>query len=136
MPVDNWIKLYDNSDPTQLSRTGKICKRIRNVYEEIEYSFIDAVGVTKEFVHMQSLRIDIEIMKCKQIHSNDFSTQIHIDLLQDEIDKIDQSKEQGKKLIKLIPWVEHEMGFKIDKKNTMVSDFYEMVNFILEKNKK
>ena len=136
MPLDNWISLYDNYDLTKLSRTGKICKRVRQVFEDVEYSFIDAVGVTKEFVHMQSLRIELEILKCKQLHSGDFSTQIHIDLLEDEIELLNNSKESGKKLIKLVPWVEHEMGFKIDKKTTMVSDFYEMVNFIIEKNKK
>jgi len=136
MPVDNWIKLYDNSDPSQLSRTGKICKRVTKAFEDLEYNFIDVFGVTKEFVHMQSLRVDLEVMKCKQIYSGDFSAQIHIDLLEDEIESLGKSKENGKKLIKLIPWVEHEMGFKIDRKNTMVSDFYEMVNFILEKNKK
>lgn len=133
--MGNWIQLYDNSDPTQLSRTGKICKRAGKIFEDLEYNFIHEFGVNKEFKELQALKIEIEIMKCRQIHTGDRSSQIHIDLMQDQINEINKAKSGNQKLRKLVAWVEFEMGgMAIDTLKTTTFEFYNRVNFILEKN--
>lgn len=137
MPLDNWIGLHDNSDYTKLSRTGNICKRAGIAFDELESSFVDIFGVTKEFKELQSKRIELEIMKCRQLYTNDLSTQVFIELLEEEIDKLKQGNTKGQKLMKVVLWVEHEMGgMAIDATKTTVFDFYNRVNFIVEKNKK
>lgn len=136
-PVENWIALHDNSDPSKLSRTGKICSRVNKAYERIEGSFIDEFGAGKEFLELQQKKIEIELMKCKQLYSNDLSTQIFIDLLQDEIDLMSNKKTESGKIRKMVPWVEFEMGgMKIDTLTTSTFEFYNRVNFIIEKHKK
>lgn len=136
LPLENWICLHDKSDPTQLSRTGKICKLVNKAYERVESSFIDEFGTGKEFLELQEKRIELELMKCQQIHTRDLSNQIFIDLLEDEIELIESKKTKGDKIRKMIPWVESEMGLRINTKETSTFDFYYMVNFILEKNRK
>lgn len=137
MPLENWIALHDNSDPKQLSRTGEVCKYINKAYERIEDSFIDEFGAGKEFLELQQKRIELELMKCSQIHNGDLSTQIFIDLLEDEINELSKKSEnKGGKVRKMIPWVESEMGFRINAKQTTAFEFYNMVNFIIEKHRK
>lgn len=135
MPLINWINLNDNKDITQLSRTGKVCRYVNSAYERIEDSFIDTFGAGSDFMYTRSREIEIELMLNKQIQTGDYSTQLFIDLIQDEIDKKNAKKTEGKKLITLIPWVEFEMGIAIDAKKITVFEFYNKVNFILEKNK-
>lgn len=120
-----------------MSRTGKTCKRVGKVFQDLEYNFIHEFGVNKEFKELQAIKIEIEIMKCRQIHTGDYSTQIHIDLLQDQIDEINKAKTGNQKLRKLVAWVEFEMGgMAINTTKTSTFEFYNRVNFILEKNGK
>lgn len=135
MPIDNWIGLHDDSDITRLSKTGKICKRANVAYEKIEASFIDTFGAGKDFLLLQQKRIELELMYCKQIHTDDFSTQLFIDLLEKEIKQLtEKNSSLENKVMNLVPWVESEMHISIDTKKTTVFEFYNRVNFIIKKN--
>ena len=137
MPLDNWVNVFDDADYSKLSKTGKVCRFVNKAFERIEDDFIKIYGVNKEFLDLQRKKIEVELMRCQQVQTGDYSSQIFIDLAQDEIDKIIAKKSTGEsKIRKMIPFVEHEMGgMRIDRKKTIVIDFYDMVNFISDKNK-
>lgn len=134
MPIENWIKMYDNNDPTQLSRTGKICKRVELIFEKLQDEFIDTFGVSEDFVKLQRKRIDLELLLCKQVQTGNMSDQFFIDFLQDEISEMKRYKTAKNNIWDTIPWVEFEMGgMHINTFTTTVFEYYNRVKFVMKK---
>lgn len=134
MPINNWIKMYDNNDLTQLSRTGKICKRAGLIFEQLQDEFIDTFGVSEDFIKLQRKRIELELLLCKQVQTGNMSDQFFIDFLQGEIDEMKKYKTAKNSIWDTVPWVEHEMGgMHIDTFKTMVFEYYNRVKFVIKK---
>jgi hypothetical protein len=73
LPAVNWISLQTNSDFTQLSRTGKICKRARIVFEKIRDEIIDEFGPSSEFIAIHRASINLELMQSELMRTGDRS---------------------------------------------------------------
>jgi hypothetical protein len=122
-PMYNWIELYEKSDITQLSKTGKVCKRAESVYEKLQDEIINEFGINEDFLRILKLKIQIELLYAEQIESGNKSNQIFIDIK--EIDCRDLMNKQTKiDLFETIIAIEKSLGFKINPKRLTVFEFY------------
>jgi hypothetical protein len=134
MPSRNWFNMFDNNDLTQLSRTGKVCKHVDEVFERVKDEFMETFGISEDFMKLQRKRIELELLLCKQVQTGNMSDQFFIDFLQDEIKEMQQYKTAKNNLWDTIPWVEHEMGgMHIDTFTTTVFEYYNRVKFVMKK---
>ncbi len=134
MPSRNWFNMFDNNDLTQLSRNGKVCKRVDEVFERLKDEFIETFGISEDFMKLQRKRIELELLLCKQVQTGNMSDQFFIDFLQDEINEMQQYKTAKNNLWDTVPWVEHEMGgMHIDTFTTTVFEYFNRVKFVMKK---
>ena len=134
MPIENWIKMFDNNDASQLSKTGAICKRVDLIFEKLQDEFIDTFGVSEDFVKLQRKRIELELLLSKQARTGNMSDQFFIDFLQDEIEEIKKFKTSKNNIWETIPWVEFEMGgMHINTFTTTVFEYYNRIKFVIKK---
>jgi hypothetical protein len=80
LPAINWIDLHNTGDYTKLSRTGKICKRVRIVFDKIRDEVIDTFGVSEEFLRIHRANINIELLECELLHTGDNTLKFHIQM--------------------------------------------------------
>jgi hypothetical protein len=126
--------MYDNNDPTQLSRTGKICKRAGLIFEQLQDEFIDTFGPSEDFLKLQRKRIELELLLCKQAQTGNYSDQFFIDFLTDEIEEMKRYKNAKNNIWDTVPWIEHEMGgMHINTFTTSVFEYYNRVKFVIKK---
>ncbi len=72
--------MQQNSDFTKLSKSGKICKRARGVFENIRDEIVDTFGVSNEFLRIHRTTINIELLKCELLHTGDRTLNFHIQM--------------------------------------------------------
>jgi hypothetical protein len=76
----NWIEMHQNNDLSKLSRTGKICKRAKLVFEKIRDEIINEFGVSEEFLRVHRTTINIELLRCELLHTGDRTLNFHIQM--------------------------------------------------------
>jgi transcription-repair coupling factor (superfamily II helicase) len=72
--------MHYQNDLTKLSRTGRACKRARQVFEKIRDEIIDEFGVSEEFLRVHRANINIELLKCEMLHTGDKTLNFHIQM--------------------------------------------------------
>jgi hypothetical protein len=80
LPAINWIALHQDNDMTQLSRTGKICKRAEKVFENLRDQVIDEFGLSDDFLAIHRANVAIELMKCEMLQTGDRTLIFHIQM--------------------------------------------------------
>jgi hypothetical protein len=107
LPAVRWIAMHNEGDLTQLSKTGKICKRARIVFEKIRDEVIDEFGVSNQFLKIHKSNIAIELMKCELLHTGDRTLIFHIQMEEKFIQ--DTMKSMGKtNLYDAMVWVKRQ----------------------------
>jgi hypothetical protein len=93
----------------------------------LQDQLIDAFGVSDTYKRKLKIKIDIEILRLRQLIKNDFSTQIDIEILKKELIALENIKLDGD-LMDLKISIENYMKLKIDFKEISVFEFYKYVN--------
>ena len=137
MPIVKWFALYENSDLSQLSRNGKICKRAADIFDKLQTEFIDTFGPAEAFMEIRKKEIELEIMKITQGLTEDFSTQIFIDILQDEIDELKGKIVESVDYYESIMWLGiHAPSIKVDPNTLTVYDYHKYMTTVVKVAKK
>lgn len=132
MPMYNWVMLYEDKDFTQLSKSGKICKRVAIVYEKIQDQLVDAFGVNEDLLMVLNNKIRIEILYAEQIETGDKSNQIFIDIL--EIETIELQSQQTKTdFYQQTFEIQKHVPYRIDLKTITMFDYYTQMRIIANK---
>ena len=122
-PMYNWVSVYEDNDFSHLSKTGKICKRVTNVYDKIQDELIREFGINEDFVEVLRNKIDIELHYAEQIRTKVYSNQIFIDILEIKNEELLGKKKKSDIYESIIP-IEKAMGFKFDVKKITIYEFY------------
>ena len=72
--------MHESGDLKKLSRTGKICKRARIVFENIRDQIIDTFGASEEFLKIHRAQIELELLHCELLHTGDKTLNFHIQI--------------------------------------------------------
>jgi hypothetical protein len=130
MPMYNWVTLFENKDISQISRTGKICKRLNKVCEKLQDEVIDTFGINEDFLQIIKNKIKIEILYADQIETGDRSTGWKIEFLE-----LDNKELEGKKTkhdffgnIMLI-----NQHIKVDFKTITIYEYYSLSKTVSNK---
>jgi len=123
VPMYNWITLYENEDFTQLSKTGKICKRVTNVYEKLQDEIIDNFWINEDFLKVLKNKIRIELLYADQIETGNKSNQWKIEMLEIDNDMLSNQKTKSD-LYESIIAIEKYLGVSKDPKQLTVYQFY------------
>jgi hypothetical protein len=127
--------MHQKNDITKLSRTGKICKRARIVFESIRDQVIDEFGVSEDFLRAHRATINIELLKCQLMHTGDRTLNFHIQMeekiLQDFLKPLTGSKND---LYDAMVWVKkQQIAFDENKVSTFW--FLKYMNHLMKTNK-
>jgi hypothetical protein len=123
VPMYNWITLYENEDFTQLSKTGKICKRVTKVYEKLQDEIIDNFGINEDFLKVLKNKIRIELLYADQIESGNKSNQWKIEMLEIDNEMLSNQKTKADLYDSIIA-IEKYLGVSKDPKQLTVYQFY------------
>lgn len=72
--------MHQKNDISKLSRNGKICKRVRVVFEKIRDEIIDTFGASEEFLKLHRAHINLELLECELLHTGDKTLKFHIQM--------------------------------------------------------
>ena len=131
LPIFNWTQFYKTTNPIYLSRTGKICKRVSEVYKSLESQLIDEFGISEDYLKIINLKIEIELLYGEQIRTGDRSNQLLIDIREVDINSLSNQNNKSD-LMQALLTIEKFMGLKLNPKELSVFDFYNYLKFVSE----
>jgi len=82
IPAFKWLNVYEENSLSNLSRTGKICRRAMSVYMKISGELIDRFGVSENYMRILHNRIRIEILWNEILRTGDRSKIAFIEALE------------------------------------------------------
>lgn len=129
LPLSNWIDFYETENPKHLSRTGKVCKRVTQVFDGLQSQLIDTFGISPNYKTILEHKIRISILKSEIALKGDRTRQIFIDKLNQKITELEAGN-QKIDLIEGIIAIEKQMKFKLDTKIITVFEFYKYSKFV------
>lgn len=130
LPLLRWINLYKKHDLTQLSRTGKICKRVELVLQGLQDQIIDEFGASEDYIKVHNKKIKLELMYCEQVKTGNKSNQFFIDLLEDEIEELSKPKISNEDIHDAVLHIEKYQGVKLSVKELTVFEWHKYMKFI------
>jgi len=122
-PMYNWVSIYEDNDFKFLSKTGKICKRAKKVYDKLQDELINTFGINEDYIKILKNKKAIELYYAEQVRTKRTSNQIFIDILEIKNEEL-IGKTKKADIYKLIIPIEKEMGFKISVESITVYQFY------------
>lgn len=125
--MQNWYMIVNENKINYLYKSKFAKLFINDALTIIQDQLVDAFGVSDTYKRKLKIKIDIEILKLRQLIKNDFSTEIDIKLLQKELLALEKIKQDGD-LMDLKISIENYMKLKIDFKKISVFEFYKYVN--------
>lgn len=125
--MQNWYMIVNENKINYLYKSKFAKFFINDALTIIQDQLVDAFGVSDTYKRKLKIKIDIEILKLRQLIKNDFSTEIDIKLLQKELLALEKIKQDGD-LMDLKISIENYMKLKIDFKKISVFEFYKYVN--------
>lgn len=125
----NWIKMHENNDITQCSRTGKVCYLADSVIESLRDEIIDAFGASDKFMLIHNARKDLELLECEMLHTGDKTLKIFIALKKKEIAEMLIGEEKKQDMYLAIVWLKRQ-GLNFDESNLTVFMYYKYVTVV------
>lgn len=133
-PMYNWMTLYENSDFKQLSKSGKICKRVTKAYEILQDQLIDQFGINEDLLKILKNKIKIELLYVDQMETGDKSTGWKIEFL--ELDNAElMSKQTKTDFFAQVFEMQKHLPYRIDTKQVSIFDYYSTAKIIANKMK-
>ena len=131
-PMYNWVMLYEETDFSYLSKTGKICKRAASVYEKFQDQLIDTFGINEDLLKIIKNKIKIEILYAEQIETGDKSTGWKIEFL--ELDNLElQNKQTKTDFYQQTFEIQKHVPYQIDLKTITIFQYYTQKKIIANK---
>ena len=130
MPMYNWVTLFENKDISQISKTGRICKRLNKVCEKLQDEVIETFGINEDFLQIIKNKIKIEILYADQIETGDRSTGWKIEFL--ELDnKLLEGKQTKHDFFGNIMLINQHI--KVDFKTITIYEYYSLSKTVSNK---
>lgn len=127
--------MHQQDDLTQLSRTGKICKRVRIVFEKIRDEIIDTFGVSSEFLNIHQSNIKLELLRCEYMHTKDrtliFEIQIEEKFLEDMLKPM-----KSINLFDAMIWIKKQQQVSFDENTITTFWFLKYMDYFMKQIKK
>ena len=123
MPMYNWVTLFENKDISQISKTGKLCKRINKVCDKLQDEIIDTFGINEDFLQIIKNKIKIEILYADQIETGDRSTGWKIEFLELDNKELENKQTKTDFYTQLFLLQKH-LPYQIDTKKMSIFDYY------------
>lgn len=131
LPIKNWNALHDSNQLKYLLKNGgKVDFRARQVYSNLKDELIDNFGIPTDYKKQLKLQIQIEMMYTKMYTKNDYSMQLQINLLEDELVKL-QSTKSNYDLYDSITAM-NKAGINCDINTLTVYDYFKYSNSLLK----
>jgi hypothetical protein len=131
-PMYNWVMLYEEKDFSYLSKSGKLCKRVANVYEKINDQLIDTFGINEDLLKVLNNKTRIEILYAEQVETGDRSNQIYIDILEIETAEM-QSQQTKTDFYQQTFEIQKHVPYRIDLKAITMFEYYTQMKIIANK---
>lgn len=131
-PVSVWEKIHKTGDLSHLlvkkrEVTESIQKKLEDAWEKMYNEYLDEFGFSDSFKSLKSKEIEIALLKCRLIQTEDRSYETEIEIA--ELDLLDLQKgisDADFKEAKIV--IEKNMGFQINMNTTSIRDFYTYLN--------
>lgn len=113
-----------------LKNGGKVDYRAKQIYSNLHDEIIDCFGISTDYKKQLKLQINIELMYSKMYAKNDYSMQLQINLLEDELVKL-QSTKSNYDLYDSITAM-NKAGINCDINTLTVYDYFKYSNSLLK----
>jgi hypothetical protein len=124
------LTLKNNGLKYLLKNGGNIDFRVQSIYESMHDEIIDCFGISTDYKKQLKLQINIELMYSKMYAKNDYSMQLQINLLEDELLKL-QSTKSNYDLYDSITAM-NKAGINCDINTLTVYDYFKYSNSLLK----
>lgn len=100
--------MHNNNDLSQLSRTGKICKRARLVFEKIRDEIIQEFGVSPEFLAIHRANINLELLQSEFMRTKDRTLIFEIEMEEKILSDLIKPMQMVNNLYDSMVWVKRQ----------------------------
>ena len=131
-PISVWEKIHKTGDLSNLlinkkELTDNLIVKLEAAWEKMYNEYLEEFGFSDSFKDLKNKEVEIALLKCKLIQSDDRSYETEIEIaeleLQDLKTGVSDSDFKDAKIA-----IEKNMGFQINMSNTTIRDFYGYLN--------
>jgi hypothetical protein len=135
LPLYSWRKINETNDLKWMFKSGKgqVNKKIVEAWGKLFDEFIDAFGISDQFLQILEKKKQIAILTAEMYLYNDRSRETFIDIEKWELSKLLEDEGKGSSFHETKAHIEKEMGFQINERTTSVLDYYTYLNLLKEK---
>lgn len=128
-PIIVWEKVNRTGDLSQLlikkvKVDEKIERQLMDAWEKISNEFVDEFGFSDTFLAMKKKEIEIALLQCKLVETDDRSIETDIEIAEIELESI-RKEISGTHFRDAKIAIEKTMKFQINMNTTSIRDFYQ-----------
>lgn len=125
MPIYNWVRIFQDKQLNYalIDHNGKIDKFVSQVLYKLQDEHAEIFGIDERYIDYLRAQVSLEILYNDMYLNNDKTIQNRINVLEAEI-KENYKQESKTSFQDAIIFVEKQMGFRINQKETTVFEFY------------
>lgn len=140
LPIFNWRMINEKNDLEFLLKkkkklTEKEQEKLKEVFEIIYDSFIDAWGISDQYRRILELKRDIAVLQARMFLEKDRSIKTEIRIADHELNMLLNKNENGKQSFSEVKaYVDKFMGFRINAHETSVNEYYGYLELMKKQN--